>query len=120
MALGAMKQRHLIQDSAVALGAVLACTAVSIHLAFATGPAAPNSPVLVVSAPWHIPAVDLVAAAGGQLIGPISGRFGTLAQFSDGDQIQKALGLGAWFVADAAALAALCSGWTHDTPSFQS
>ncbi|WP_172299622.1 hypothetical protein [Pseudoruegeria sp. HB172150] len=83
-------------------------------LAVAAGPAAitfgdaphPDRPMLVIAAPWH-DASQIVAAAGGRIVGP---QRAPLAVFAIGDAgfADRARASGAWSVTDGTTLAAIC------------
>lgn len=64
----------------------------------------PGAPILVISA--HPEAA--VKQAGAQAIGPLTARFGVLAQAQDRDTINRLYAAGAWRVIDGAWFAKLC------------
>jgi hypothetical protein len=74
----------------------------------AAAPRGEVGPWLVVAPPWR-DAGALVAAAGGQAVGPTTAPFGVLAAAEAADFADRAAGLGL-LVLDAQALPFLCGG----------
>ena len=67
-----------------------------------------DGPRLVLHAPWA-DGVALVRTAGGQPVGPVTGRFGLLAYADEMDAFDsRLLAAGAWLVLDGAVMARIC------------
>lgn len=78
-----------------------------IVFASAPVPAAANGAVLVVSG-WGARAESMVAAAGGQVYGPVRAPFGLLAFSDDPAFADRLRAAGAWAVLDGTRIANLC------------
>ncbi|NNK15814.1 MAG: hypothetical protein HKP51_02795 [Sulfitobacter sp.] len=87
-----------------------ACAAVGLSapiLSLASSRPVPGDVALVIAPPW-VAREAIVAAAGGQPVGPSSMPLGLLAQSDSPDFADNLRSAGAWFVADGRPVALLC------------
>lgn len=93
-------------NPALVIVAAFLTLAAPITVALSAGPRM-GQPVAVILPPW-VDADTLIARAGGQPVGPVSGPFAILAQSADPRFVNRLHANGAWAVRDAGRLAQLC------------
>ena len=87
--------------------AAIAITCAAPGVMALSNPPVPGAAVLVMLPPWA-DGDGLVAAAGGQVVGPLRAPFAILALSQNADFAEQLRLAGAWAVADGTALARIC------------